>query len=336
MSAADAFVVVHRAAPALAATLEGLAAQTVRFGTVAVIHNEPDGEALAATHGYAGTLPIEVVTFEHNQGFTGAANVGIRRTHAPWVLSLNPDCRLAPDFVERLLGAAGADPRCGAATGLLQRATGATLAPAEEVDSAGMVVTRSGRHFDRGSGLPLEAALLRPAWVFGATGAAALYRRAALDDVAYPGGEVFDERFFAYREDADLAWRLQRRGWKCLYWPAARAWHARGLRPEARRRGTPEINRLSVRNRFLLRWANADWRWRARCFPAWLLRDLVVVAACLTVERSSLPGLLDAWRARAAQLRRGRDNAARAVVPGWRTSRWFTGRGRVVPFEEPA
>lgn len=336
MSAADAFVVVHRAAPTLAATLGGLAAQTVRAGKVVVIHNEPDDEALAVTRAYAASLPIEAVAFERNRGFTGAANEGIRRTRAPWVLSLNPDCRLAPDFVERLLAIAGTHRRCGAATGLLQRATGATLAPADEVDSAGMVVTRSGRHFDRGSGLPLEAALLRPAWVFGATGAAALYRRDALEDVAYPGGEVFDEGFFAYREDADLAWRLQRRGWKCLYWPEARAWHHRGLRPEAGRRGTTEINRLSVRNRFLLRWANADWRWRVRCFPAWLLRDIVVVAACVTVERSSLPGLLEAWRARRAQLRRGRDNGARALVGGWRTSRWFTGRGRVRPFEELA
>ena len=96
-----------------------------------------------------------------------------------------------------------------------------------------MVVTASGRHLDRGAGRAVCAdCALRPAWVFGASGAAALYRREALDDVAYPAGEVFDEAFFAYREDADLAWRLQRRGWRCLYWPAARAWHARGLKPE--------------------------------------------------------------------------------------------------------
>ncbi|MEW6337118.1 MAG: glycosyltransferase family 2 protein [Acidobacteriota bacterium] len=336
MNAADVFVVVHREAPALASTLAGVAAQTVRPGTVVVVHNEPDGDALDVSRAFAASLPIEIVTFDRNRGFTGGANEGIRRTRAPWVLSLNPDCRLAPDFLERLLATAQPERRCGAASGLLLRASGPDLVPCDEVDSAGMVVTRSGRHFDRGSGLPVEASFLRPAWVFGATGAAALYRREALEDVAYPGGEVFDDRFFAYREDADLAWRLQRRGWTCLFWPAARGWHARGLRPESGRRGTPEINRHSVRNRFLLRWANADWRWRVCCFPQWLLRDVVVVAACLTVERSSLPGLAEAWRARRAQLRRGRDNAARAVVPGSVIGRWFTSRGRVVPLEEPA
>ena len=55
--------------------------------------------------------------------------------------------------------------------------------------------------------------------VFGATGAAALYRRAMLDDVRV-AREYFDEDFFAYREDADLAWRAQLLGWRCLYVPA--------------------------------------------------------------------------------------------------------------------
>jgi GT2 family glycosyltransferase len=170
---------------------------------------------------------------------------------------------------------------------------------------------------------------LRPAWVFGASGAAALYRRAALEDIAYPCGEVFDERFFAYREDADLAWRLQRRGWSCLYWPAARAAHARGLQPERGRRGTKAINRLSVRNRFLLRLGNADWRWHLACFPWWLIRDLMVVTGALTLERSSWPGVVEAWQLRHAQRARGQANTRRATVSGWQIARWFLPGGRV-------
>ena len=57
--------------------------------------------------------------------------------------------------------------------------------------------------------------------MFGASGAAALYRRAMLDDVRVEG-EWFDENFFAYREDADLAWRAQLLGWRCRYVAAAR------------------------------------------------------------------------------------------------------------------
>ncbi len=131
------------------------------------------------------------------------------------------------------------DPsRVAVLTPRLMRAAGPDLAPTQMLDAAGMMVTRSGRHFDRGAGTTDTVACGRSAWVFGGTGAAALYRRRALDDVAYPESEFFAETFFAYREDAELAWRLQLRGWRCLYVPEAMASHRRGF-PTRRRTARP-------------------------------------------------------------------------------------------------
>jgi len=331
MTQIDVFTVTYNHASTLAATLEGVAAQSHPVARVVIVDNASTDGSAEVGEGFRHRLPLEVVRNERNLGFSAAANAAMRLSSSPWVLSLNPDCRLNPTYLERLVDAASSHG-AGSATGLLLRAHGAALTAGTEVDSAGMVVHASGRHLDRGAAGRLTEGLARPAWVFGASGAAALLRRDALTDVAYPGGEVFDEGFFAYREDADLAWRLQRRGWGCLYWPAARAFHSRGLKPEVRRRGTPEINLHSVRNRFLLRWANADWRWRLACFPWWLLRDAVVAAACLTVERSSLPSLEGAWRMREEYRARGRWNRARARHR-WRTVGWFLpgGRERRVP-----
>jgi GT2 family glycosyltransferase len=333
VSGVDVIVVTYNHAATLRATLDGLAAQTLSPRRVVVIDNaSADASVQLAADAGAG-LPLDLVRQPDNRGFSAAVNEGLRRTVAPWVASINPDCRLAPGFLATLVATAESDARTGSACGLLLRAAGPGLEPTATVDSAGMVMSAWGRHADRGAGRQHRPELDRPAWVFGASGAAALYRRAALEDVAYPGGEVMDERFFAYREDADLAWRLQRRGWACRYEPAAVAWHARGLQPEAGRRGTETINRLSVRNRFLLLAANADWRWRLACFPFWLLRDLAVVAACLTVERSSLPGLVEAWRLRRAQRARGRGNAVSATVSGWRVATWCMPGWRVRPVE---
>ena len=329
MSPVDVFVVTRDHARTVGATLAALAAQSLAPGRVVVVDNASSDRSAAVVEDASGSLPLELLRWPENRGFSAAANEAIRRTRAPWVLALNPDCRLAPDYLQTLLAAGSAHERVGAVTGLLMRAEGGALEAAPRVDSAGMVVTLSGRHFDRGAGRPLRRRWLRPAFVFGASGAAALYRREALEDVAYPSGEVFDEAFFAYREDADLAWRLQRRGWRCLYWPEARAWHERGLRPEGKRRRTPGVNLHSVRNRFLLRWSSADWRWRVACFPWWLLRDLVVVAACLTVERSSAPALAQAWALRRRQRARGDANASRALASGWDTVRWFLPGGGV-------
>ena len=67
------------------------------------------------------------------------------------------------------------------------------------------------------------------------------------------GGEFFDEDFFAYREDADVAWRAQLMGWSCLYTPQVVALHARWVTPERFKQLPDEINRHSIRNRFLMR-----------------------------------------------------------------------------------
>ena len=323
MRPVDVFLVLHNHARTVRATLEAVLAQTVSPERIVVVDNASTDGSVSIIRDVAGGLPLELVLWPENRGFSAAANEALRRSRAPWVLSLNPDCRLAPDYLERLLAGQEGRDRVGALTGLLMRAQGGDLAALQKVDSAGMIVTASGRHLDRASGGAVQERWLRPAWVFGASGAAVLYRREALEDVSYPAGEAFDETFFAYREDADLAWRLQRRGWRCLFWPAARAWHERGLKPELNRHGTPEVNRHSVLNRFLLRWSNADWQWRVACFPWWVLRDLVVAGACLTFERSSAPGLSEAWALRRQQRARGGANASRALVSGWRVARWF-------------
>jgi GT2 family glycosyltransferase len=333
MSRVDVLVVTYNHAATLGATLASLAAQTRPPASVIVLDNASSDRSAEVAREHAGHLPLEVVRFESNRGFAAALNEGLRRSTSEWVLSLNPDCRLEPAYLATLVAAAAEDGRTGAACPLLLRAAGPALETTTTVDSAGMVVSAWGRHADRGAGTRLLPELQEPAWVFGSTGAAALYRRTALQDVAYPDGEVLDERFFAYREDADLAWRLQRRGWRCRFEPRAVGFHARGLKPEVGRSASEVINRLSVRNRFLLLWANADWRWRLACFPFWFMRDLAVVAACLTVERSSLPGLEEAWKLRSIQKQRGRANAARATASGWAVASWFMPWGQTRPLE---
>ncbi len=331
-------VVSHDHATTLPACLRAIAGLEPRPEAVVVVDNASGDGSADIAEGFAHALPLTVIRNLANTGFAAAVNTAIAATDAPWVLSLNPDCAPRPDFVSRLLaGVAAHDPtgRAGSATGRLVRAEGDVLAPVPVLDAAGMVVTPSGRHLDRGAGEPDDGRYGTPAWVFGGTGAATLYRRAALADVAYPGGEVFAVPFFAYREDAELAWRLQWRGWRCLYEPQAVAAHGRRFRPEGGRRGHAEINRHSVRNRFLLRAHCADLGWHVRCLPHWLLRDLAVVAACLTVERGSLGGLGEAWRLRRDAGTRRRWVLGRRSAPSRQVSRWFRKRGWTEEIRQP-
>jgi len=325
-------IVTHDHAETLAACLaavEGLAPAPARV--VVVDNASTDGSAEIAEQ-RAGGLAATIVREDQNTGFAAASNRGISITSEPWVLLLNPDCAPRPDLVQRLLDAVSNHPegaRIGAVSPKLLRAEGPNIEPQSVIDAAGMVVTCSGRHFDRGAGTDDDGTYDRPAWVFGGTAAAILLRREALVDVAYPDNEFLAESFFAYREDAELAWRLQLRSWQCLYAPSAVAAHRRGFRPEAGRRGHVAINRFSVRNRFLLRRHCADFWWHLRCFPWWLVRDLLVVGACLTVERASLAALGDVRRLRSDSSRRRTWVLERRTAPPRQIARWFRRRGRV-------
>jgi GT2 family glycosyltransferase len=149
---------------------------------------------------------------------------------------------------------------------------------------------RNQRHLDRGAGEPDLGQYDKAEEVFGPSGAAALYRGEALQDVAF-NGQVFDEDFFAYREDADLAWRCRLMGWKSIYAPSAVALHRRRVTPERRGQLPAIINYHSVKNRFLLRLNNMTGSLYRRDFGPITMRDAAVIGYVFAREWSSLPAL---------------------------------------------
>jgi GT2 family glycosyltransferase len=108
-----------------------------------------------------------------------------------------------------------------------------------------------------------------------------------IEDISLDG-EFFDTDFFVYREDADVAWRAQLMGWKCLYAPYARGYHVRKVLPGNRRALPSYINMHSVKNRFLMRIKNISPSLYGRNWFSITSRDLVVVMCCLLWEHSSL------------------------------------------------
>ncbi len=185
------------------------------------------------------------------------------------------------------------------------------------LDSTGMEASRSRRVLDRDTGLSAVGRHVTPAYVFGASGAAALYRRAMLEDVAHDG-EFYDEAFFAYREDVDLAWRAQMLGWTCRYEPAALARHRRRVAPGRRAALPASINRRSVANRWRMILKNetaTGWR---RDWHAILARDIGIVGYCAIREQRSLAAVADVfgdrgrlrdWRRSVMRARRASDDA---------------------------
>ena len=225
---------------------------------------------------------------QENAGFAAAQNQAIKLSNGDWVLTLNPDVLLLPDFIRALVDSGNGDPTIGSVCGkLLAMSAHFEIPELPVVDSTGIYFNPMLRHLDRGSQEVDNGHYLQYEYVFGATAAAALYRRAMIDDISIEG-EFFDSDFFVYREDADVAWRAQLMGWKCMYAPYARGYHVRKALPGNRRALPPEINMHSVKNRFLMRVKNITPDLYRRNWFSITARDLVVLMCCLVWEHTSL------------------------------------------------
>jgi GT2 family glycosyltransferase len=326
-------LVTWNSAPYLRRCLEGITQQTWRnVELIAVDNASSDGSA-----GMVAPLAAHLIRNDSNRGFSAAVNEALRIARGDFVLLVNPDCYLTPEYASRLVGALeAAGPEFGAAAGMLIRARGTEIETTGEIDSLGIRMTRSGRHLDLAQGVQAEqwepvargmlpAASFLPSGaveVFGVSGAAAMYRTRFLHEMTVDG-EALDEDFFAYREDADLAWRGRLAGWRALCEPRAVAFHVRRVTPQTRRMLPPDVNMHSVKNRFLLRIKNQGAYLALRNLPFELLRDVVVIAAALTVERTSLPAFTWLWRNRTRALAKRRAVQSRRVATDRALARWF-------------
>ena len=280
--------------------LESVLDQNYPFKEIIVVDNNSTDGTIDILEPFDGREGCRIVYNEENIGFAAAQNQAIALSNSEWVLTLNPDVLLLQGFLEALVHAGKLDPQIGTVCGkLLTMDAHFEKFPAKpKVDSTGIYFTPNLRHLDRGSLEVDNGHYLNYEYVFGATAAAALYRREMIDDILV-GVEFFDEDFFVYREDADVAWRAQLMGWKCLYAPYAKGYHVRNALPGNRRALPPEINMHSVKNRFLLRMKNMTGHLYRRNFFSITVRDLVVVSCCVLWEHSSLkafPFLFRNWR----------------------------------------
>ena len=315
---AVSLVLYHSSPGPLAHTLRALAEQDRPPSAVLVrVNDDPDGHEAARVRSDARAavpgLDIQVVAEEANRGFSGAHNVNCRLLFAGGaeaVLVLNPDLALDPSALAVLEGAAAADPMSLYGP-LLMLADPVTLADQGLVDTAGIRWTRSGRHLDDSQGRPERDLGTGAVSVAGLSGACVLVPRAAHQRIVAACGELFDEDFVAYREDAELGFRAALLGVPSRLLPQARGRHARRLRGTSRD-VPPDINALSVRNRYLIAAKYGTSRPGGAVAP-WL-RDLVVLGGVALVERSSWRGVRDAWALRHAMRRKGRRVMHQAVV----------------------
>lgn len=328
-------LVTYRPGHWLRPCLESALAQTYPRLELIVIDNANDEETERTVRSAMERHPnVRLIQSQKNLGFARAHNLGIAETEGALICLVNQDLVLDPNYVENVVRAF-ADAEVGSAQGRLLWLSPA-LERTDRVDSTGLVIHRSRRVVSRGQGSTDGPQNDRAGVVFGVDGACPIYRRAALEDVGVRAGsrvEYFDEDFFMYKEDVDLAWRLVLRGWKACYVPSAIAWHARGAGESAargpweiirHRRAIPEwVKRLSWRNQRLMQAKNEDITMAVRDAPILLARELAAIAYLIFSGPGNARAVIDLFRLLPAALRKRRQIQRRRRVNRAAIERWF-------------
>ncbi len=209
---------------------------------------------------------IKYIKNSENAGFGRPHNEAMRIMKGEFILLLNSDAILTSDYIENAIKPFQ-DEKVGAVQGKLLRYDfdKNELCKNKEnpelniIDTTGLMMLKNRRIVCIGQGEADEGQFEKETEVFGADGAVPIYRKEALEDVKLPiiksltptlsqkeresnkketkklqatsyklNYEYFDENFFMYKEDVDLAWRLRLYGWKTIYTPQAVAYHGRG------------------------------------------------------------------------------------------------------------
>jgi GT2 family glycosyltransferase len=178
---------------------------------------------------------VSWVGLAENHGFSFAVNRGIGASNSDLIALLNNDTVADARWLERLVAAFDEVPEASFAASKLL-----TFHSPHLIDAAGdgySLPRSSARNI--GAGRPSSSYAAR-AWVFGASAAAAAYRRSLFADIG-----MFDEDFFYLFEDVDFAFRAQLRGHRCLFVPDAIVYHKRGASAD---RHSIEVQARALRN----------------------------------------------------------------------------------------
>lgn len=197
----------------LSRCLDALYRQTFKDFAITVVDNGSIDGSVAWLQEHAPF--VQVIANATNRGFAAAVNQGIQASESEYIATLNNDTEPEPGWLEALVKAAELDDRVGMCASKMLFATRPDL-----INSTGICLDPVGISWDCRGGEPDHLSEEKPTEIFGPCAGAALYRRAMLNEIG-----LFDEDFFAYLEDVDLAWRARLAGWRALYVPGARVYH---------------------------------------------------------------------------------------------------------------
>jgi GT2 family glycosyltransferase len=199
---------------------------------------------------------IRFLKNKDNLGFAKAHNQAILWTDSDYILALNQDVILEPDFFRQTVDFLDTHKDAGSLSAKVlkwQFISNEDLKKSKKsviIDSLGLKLFKNHKVVEVGAGQKDQQKYNKIKEIFGPSAACPVYRRKALEDIRY-NDEYFDNDFFSYKEDIDLAYRLKWRAWKSYYLPQAVAYHDRTAQNSKKAKGWKIIKFRKTKTRFV-------------------------------------------------------------------------------------
>ena len=285
--------------------IKSLMDQTFKDWELLVVDNGSSDHSVEVMSEYYP--PAKIIKQKNNIGFSKANNFLIKWSDSDYVLFLNQDIILEPDYLEKTVAFLDTHPNAAAVSGKLLYWDFPNLAKTKIIDSFGLKIDKKRSVVDIGQGQEDYNPVAKHAEaveVFGLSGALFLARRQALESIKIPKAlddfEYFDEDFFAYKEDVDLAWRLRLAGWDSYLLADTKAYHHRTIAnkqmQKTSRKKRDVVNRLSYRNHLLMLYKNSFAKNIYKDFFPIFWYELKKFIYSLLFERKNIIGLIEFFK----------------------------------------
>lgn len=282
-----------------------------------------------------------IIRNEKNLGLLKSENKAIQLSKGKYIALLNQDLSLKENYIEKLVEVMEKDSKIGVAGGktrkfFLNDKNNPEFS--DMLDSAGMLFYKDRNIIERGQIEKDSGKYDKEQQMFGITGAAPLFRKEALEDIAIDS-EYYDKDFWMYKDDVDICWRLNLRGWKCVYAPQALAYHARsaaGISAKHRKNflsrrigyimhriakkgsGSMATRRRDFRNHYWMMVKNDSWQSLLKSAIPFLWREFQKFVFGLLFEQNVyFPGCVDFFKGLGKMRKKRKIIQSRRVV-GWK------------------
>lgn len=302
---------------------KSLSEQTFTDWNILVLDNASVDNSVSLVKEYYP--PAKIITQKQNIGFAKGHNLLISWSDSKYVLILNQDLILAPDYLEKTISFLEQEPKVASVSGKLLYWDFSRLAKTKQVDSYGLKIDRNFKVSDWQQGE--QDYELENKEMFGLSATALMLRREALESIKFHKTEdtveYFDEDFFAYKEDIDLAWRLRLAGWQNYLLTCTQAWHHRSLNKDTQRKQRGILNKLSYRNHLAVLYKNTAALKLGRLWVSIFIYEVKKFFYFLIFERKTLLGLKEFLSLKKKFKAKRKYIKKRAQMTGEELNHWF-------------